>query len=381
MRDPGGRLREEVLCVRDGVPSPAADRSTSDAIGAHGSGDEIVSMIPILRRVVGARVSNHQLVDDLVQETVTRVMAASSRIDRDALIPYAIVTARNLVIAAGKIDGVARRHAHLLLDTATGPGPDGPLLQREERSMVGTALSMLSPAEREVLLAHEVAGTGTAELAARRNTSPGAIAAQLNRSRAKLRVEYLLAERAVTVPTDQCRPVLFALSAGDRRRQRELDTAGHLLSCDVCLQLSTDLFERRPPATQEDEARIPISVDADVVRARQEGRTIAAKAGFTGTELTVIATAISEVARNIVKFARRGEIVVRLINEPERRGVSVVARDSGPGIRNLSEALRDGYSTYQGLGLGLPGARRLMDEFDIVSEVDVGTTVSMTKWR
>jgi serine/threonine-protein kinase RsbT len=124
-----------------------------------------------------------------------------------------------------------------------------------------------------------------------------------------------------------------------------------------------------------------VTVDADVVTARQEGRAIAAKAGFTVTELTVIATAISEVARNIVKFARRGQIIVRLINESERQGVSIVARDSGPGIPNLSEALRDGYSTYHGLGLGLPGARRLMDEFDIVTEVGKGTTVSMTKWR
>jgi serine/threonine-protein kinase RsbT len=254
-------------------------------------------------------------------------------------------------------------------------------LQHEERSIVGVALARLSPAEREVLLAHEVTGTATAELAARRNTSPGAIAAQLDRTRAKLRVEYLLADHAVTVPTDQCRPVLFALSAGDRRRQRELDTAGHLLSCDVCLQLSIDLFERRPPTTPDDEATIMVTVDADVVTARQEGRAIAAKAGFTVTELTVIATAISEVARNIVKFARRGQIIVRLIIESERQGVSIVARDSGPGIPNLSEALRDGYSTYHGLGLGLPGARRLMDEFDIVTEVGKGTTVSMTKWR
>ena len=118
-----------------------------------------------------------------------------------------------------------------------------------------------------------------------------------------------------------------------------------------------------------------------MVTARQQGRTVAARAGFTGTDLTVIATAISEVARNIVKFARRGQIVVRFVNEPGRQGVSIVARDSGPGIPDLPEALRDGYSTYQGLGLGLPGARRLMDEFDIVTEVGKGTTVSMTKWR
>jgi serine/threonine-protein kinase RsbT len=124
-----------------------------------------------------------------------------------------------------------------------------------------------------------------------------------------------------------------------------------------------------------------VTRDADVVTARQQGRTIAAKAGFTATELTVIATAISEVARNIVKFARRGQVVVRYISEQGRQGVSIVARDSGPGIPDLNEALRDGFSTYQGLGLGLPGARRLMDEFDIVTEVGKGTTVSMTKWR
>ena len=365
----------------DPAPGSAGERPVADAVGGDGLGEFIVSMMPILRRVVGARVRDRQVVDDLVQETVTRVMSASSRIDREALIPYAIVTARNLVSAVGKSQHTAQRNAHLLVDTAINPGPDGSVLQREERSMVGAALARLSPDEREVLLAHEVVGTGTAELAARRNTSPGAVAAQLNRTRAKLRVEYLLADTAVKVPTDRCRPVLFALSAGDRRRQRELDTAGHLLSCDECLQLSMNLFERRPPSTPDDEARIMVTVDADVVKARQEGRIIAARAGFSATELTVIATAISEVARNIVKFARRGEIVVRLVNEAERQGVSIVARDSGPGIEDVSKALRDGYSTYQGLGLGLPGARRLMDEFDIVSEVGTGTTVSMTKWR
>jgi RNA polymerase sigma factor (sigma-70 family) len=379
----GGRPAGRGACVQDSNPAAtsARDGNAVDAASSDGAADDIVSMIPILERVVGARVRDRQLVDDLVQETVTRVMAASSRIDHEALIPYAIVTARNLVSAVGKSQNIAQRNAHLLLDTTTDPGPDEPLLQREERSMVGAALARLSPAEREVLLAHEVAGTGTAELAARRNTSPGAIAAQLNRTRAKLRVEYLLAAGAVTVPTDQCRPVLFALSAGDRRRQRELDTAGHLLSCDVCLDLSIQLFERRPPSAPDEEATIMVTRDADVVTARQQGRTIAAKAGFGATELTVIATAISEVARNIVKFARRGQIVVRYLNESGRQGVSIVARDSGPGIPDLSEALRDGYSTYQGLGLGLPGARRLMDEFDIVTEVGKGTTVSMTKWR
>jgi serine/threonine-protein kinase RsbT len=108
---------------------------------------------------------------------------------------------------------------------------------------------------------------------------------------------------------------------------------------------------------------------------------VASGAGFTGSDLTVIATAVSEIARNIVKFARRGEFALAVTTEGDRTGLRVVARDSGPGIPDVARALQDGYSTYRGLGLGLPGARRLMDEFDVVSEVGTGTTVTMTKWR
>jgi serine/threonine-protein kinase RsbT len=103
------------------------------------------------------------------------------------------------------------------------------------------------------------------------------------------------------------------------------------------------------------------------------------RAGFTGADLTMLATAVSEVARNIVRFASSGEVTLELLDQPQR-GIRVTARDAGPGIRDIDEALEDGYSTYNGLGLGLPGARRLMDEFSIVSESGHGTTVSMTKW-
>ena len=129
------------------------------------------------------------------------------------------------------------------------------------------------------------------------------------------------------------------------------------------------------------EVRVPIRSDADVVTARKQGRELAAKAGFSATELTIIATAISEIARNIVMFAERGEILVSLVGDDGREGVTVVARDAGPGIPDLDRALRDGYSGYGGMGLGLPGSRRLMDEFEISTEVDKGTTVTMTKWR
>jgi anti-sigma regulatory factor (Ser/Thr protein kinase) len=128
-----------------------------------------------------------------------------------------------------------------------------------------------------------------------------------------------------------------------------------------------------------DVARIRIDRDADVVAARQTGREIAAANGFSATDCTIIATAISEVARNIVKFARHGEVVVEEI-AGDRRGVRVAARDAGPGIPDVSRALQDGYSTYQGLGLGLPGCRRLMDEFELESRPGEGTTVTMTKW-
>jgi len=130
-----------------------------------------------------------------------------------------------------------------------------------------------------------------------------------------------------------------------------------------------------------DERRVAIDTDADIVLARQAGREIASNLGFTGSSLTIIATAISEVARNIVTYADRGEIILQAIANGDRRGIAVIARDDGPGIPNLDDALRDGFSTGGSLGLGLPGARRLMDEFEIVSEVGRGTIVTLRKWK
>ncbi len=128
-----------------------------------------------------------------------------------------------------------------------------------------------------------------------------------------------------------------------------------------------------------DEVHVAINCDADIVTARQAARELASRLGFSRTDLTILATAVSEMTRNIVRFAGTGEVVIELIDGP-RRGVQVVARDTGPGIPDVDKALADGYSTYDGLGLGLPGARRLMDEFAVVSEPGRGTTVTMTKW-
>jgi serine/threonine-protein kinase RsbT len=110
------------------------------------------------------------------------------------------------------------------------------------------------------------------------------------------------------------------------------------------------------------------------------GRELAEGLGFSGSELTVIATAISEIARNIVEYARSGEITLKPIQHLGRRGILVVAQDRGPGIADIELAMQDGYSTSKGIGLGLPGARRLMDEFEIDSKMGKGTTVTMKKW-
>jgi serine/threonine-protein kinase RsbT len=130
-----------------------------------------------------------------------------------------------------------------------------------------------------------------------------------------------------------------------------------------------------------DELVVQIRADADVLLARQKGRELAKSLRFSGSELTLIATAISEVARNIVTYAKRGQIALRLVSQGRRRGIRVVAKDDGPGIANIARAMEDGYSTSSSLGLGLPGSKRLMDEFDIVSALGKGTTVTMTKWE
>ncbi|HET8947335.1 MAG TPA: anti-sigma regulatory factor [Candidatus Polarisedimenticolia bacterium] len=128
------------------------------------------------------------------------------------------------------------------------------------------------------------------------------------------------------------------------------------------------------------EETIAILSDSDVVKARQVGRTLAASIGFSATDQALIATAISELARNIVLYARQGEVRVDALANGGRRGLIVVARDDGPGIPDIERALEPGFSTSGGLGLGLPGVRRLMDEIKVESKRGRGTTVTARKW-
>lgn len=124
-----------------------------------------------------------------------------------------------------------------------------------------------------------------------------------------------------------------------------------------------------------------INSDQDIVLARQKGRALATEMGFAAGDATLIATAISELARNIVSYARKGHLTLKAIDGAGRQGLSIVASDNGPGIPDVRQALRDGFSTSGSLGMGLPGVRRLMDEFAITSQPGQGTTVVVKKWK
>jgi anti-sigma regulatory factor (Ser/Thr protein kinase) len=130
-----------------------------------------------------------------------------------------------------------------------------------------------------------------------------------------------------------------------------------------------------------DAVAVSIDGDNDLVTARAAARTLATELGFSRTDATLIATAVSEIARNIIVHVGAGEIEMTPLYGDDRYGLRVIATDNGPGIRDPAGALEDGYAARGGLGLGLPGVRRLMDEFRIDSELDRGTTVTMTKWR
>lgn len=129
-----------------------------------------------------------------------------------------------------------------------------------------------------------------------------------------------------------------------------------------------------------DELRIHIVTEVDIVTARQRGRALAAELGFGSSDQALIATAISELARNILQYAGRGDVDIAAEHQDGRSGISVVATDRGPGISDVERAMQDGFSTGKGLGLGLPGTKRIMDEFDLTSEAGEGTRVVVRKW-
>jgi serine/threonine-protein kinase RsbT len=131
----------------------------------------------------------------------------------------------------------------------------------------------------------------------------------------------------------------------------------------------------------EDRSCIKINNEWDIVNARQSGRTLAKQLGFGTVDQARIATAISELARNIYLYAPDGgQICIETFKQSGKTGLRIIATDSGPGISDIRKALEDGYTTSGGLGAGLPGVKRLMDEFSIRSETDKGTEITAMKW-
>jgi RNA polymerase sigma factor (sigma-70 family) len=226
------------------------------------SAHEVIAVEPVIRRVVAARAANPADIDDLVQDCLERLLTARSRLAPEALVPYAVVTARNLVSSHARS---AMRHAAVaprILDAAEPDQPEDLLLTGEVRRAMTAALSQLSAQERNDLLSYysefpAVAGPGQAAagpgqagggpapaVAARTPGSRGALRVRMARTRAKLRLEYVLAFRHLELPTPRCRGVLLAISAGDTRRQRELQAGQHLLDCATCATLSEPLDRR-----------------------------------------------------------------------------------------------------------------------------------------
>jgi len=124
-----------------------------------------------------------------------------------------------------------------------------------------------------------------------------------------------------------------------------------------------------------------IRSDLDIVIARTLARDTAKTLGFGAIDQARIATAVSELARNIFLYAGTGTVTVREVERSGRKGLEVICEDQGPGISSIDQVMQDGYSTSRGMGMGLPGAKRLMDEFDIRSQEGIGTTITCRKWR
>ena len=248
----------------------------------------VAQLEPLVRRVIGARVADPPTVEDLTQETLARIVAARGRLDASALGPYAIVTARNLVRSWARTEKRHQRLAPGLVDARRPEDPAEQAMEAEDRRLLAAALDQLSAADREALVAHDVEGVATTDLAAQLGTSPGAVTVRLVRARARLRVEYLLGLRRAELPTPACKPVLLALSGGDKRRQRALGVGEHLLICPPCAGLSEPLLQRGRPLAALWPA---LGLERAIGWVRHQGREHPVQTAATGA-MAVVAVAL-----------------------------------------------------------------------------------------
>jgi len=133
-------------------------------------------------------------------------------------------------------------------------------------------------------------------------------------------------------------------------------------------------------ANKVNEIKMAIKSHTDIIPARERARRFAEEIGFPSISVSIIVTAISELTYNVTKYADEGTLHIKEVKAGDKRGMRITVSDKGPGIPDIDQAMQEGYSTSKGLGLGLPGCKRLMDEFEIHSEVGKGTVITMTKW-
>jgi len=235
--------------------------------------DDLADVRTAVRRALAARTSDGHLIDDLTQETLLRI-ASTDALSDDERRAYAVVTARNLLTSHHRRRSVQARHLHELVEHGHEPDPEQRTIASEEVAALKLAMTRVDPDERELLVRHEVGGTNLATLAGEAGTSNGAIAMRLARARANLRLEFLLVFRRLSLPTDQCRPVLLALAVGDARRQAQLHAADHLQACPTCASLAGPMIERNRRAA----AWLPVPIGLTSGRIRRALRTWWARA-------------------------------------------------------------------------------------------------------
>ena len=210
------------------------------------SAEDVVAIEPVIRRVVAARVANPSDIDDLVQDCLERLLGAHDRLAPETVLPYGIVTARNMVTSHMRTAARRATAAPLIADLREPDRPEDGLLADEAHTAMETALNQLSAQERADILAYYDAVPATNSGAVE---ASGALRVRMARIRAKLRLEYLLAFRHAELPSEQCHRVLLAVSAGDTRRQRQLQAGQHLLHCPACATLSEPLSKRSAALT------------------------------------------------------------------------------------------------------------------------------------
>jgi len=223
------------------VPEPTA---SSTPVVSWAATDDLVDLTGPLRRYVASLVRDQHDVDDVVQETLIRMWEVTQRLEVETLSAYAFTVARNIVLTRARSESTARRHMPKLLDLNEPVRPDESAVTAEARHALASALASLAPERRAALVARDMHRRPLAELAEQQNVTPNVLASQLHRTRALLRLDYLLALRRVTLPTTSCRPVLLAISAGNRRQQTVLKAGDHLATCRTCAELAPPLISR-----------------------------------------------------------------------------------------------------------------------------------------